>query len=96
MASSKAKVGVNMETNVVKENKSSAGSSAGETSPSANLRMYSLDELDTIATVGEAATGAASRKKDINQCHKRRSLQQIAQLDDYNRTRFCQCLPVNE
>lgn len=60
MASSKAKVGVNMETNVAKENKSSAGSSAGETSP--NIRIYSLDDLDTIATVGEALTGAGSDK----------------------------------
>lgn len=62
MASSKAKVGVNMETNVAKENKSSAGSSAGETSPSPNIRIYSLDDLDTIATVGEALTGAGSDK----------------------------------
>lgn len=62
MASSKAKVGVNMETNAVKENKSSAGSSAEETSPSPNVRIYSLDDLDTIATVGEALTGASSDK----------------------------------
>lgn len=61
MASSKAKVGVNMETNA-KENKSSAGSSAGETSPSPNVRIYSLDDLDTIATVGEALTGASPDK----------------------------------
>lgn len=52
MASSKAKVGVHMETNAAKENKSSGNSSAGETS--LTVRMYSLDELDTIATVGEA------------------------------------------
>lgn len=62
MASSKAKVEVNMETNAVKENKSSAGSSTGETSTSPNVRIYSLDDLDTIATVGEALTGASSDK----------------------------------
>lgn len=62
MASSKAKVGVNMETNAVKENKSNAGSSAGEASPSPNVRIYSLDDLDTIATVGEPLTGASSDK----------------------------------
>lgn len=66
MASSKTKVGVNMETNTVKENKSSAGSSAGETSPSPspspNVRIYCLDDLDTIATVGESITGYSSGK----------------------------------
>lgn len=56
MASSKTKVGFNMETNTVKENKSSAGSSAGETSPAPNVRVYCLDDLDTIATVGESLT----------------------------------------
>lgn len=60
MASSKAKVGVNMETNAVKESKSSPGGSAGETSPSPSPseRVRSLDDLDTIATVGEAPAGA--------------------------------------
>lgn len=56
MASSKTKVGFNMETNPVKENKSSAGSSAGESSPLPNVRIYCLDDLDTIATVGESLT----------------------------------------
>ncbi|KAI3365835.1 hypothetical protein L3Q82_000718 [Scortum barcoo] len=49
MASSKAKVGVNSETNSLKESKSNATGSAGEASP--NNRIYSLDELETIATV---------------------------------------------
>lgn len=57
MASSKTKLGVNMETNTVRENKSIAGSSAGETSPSPNVRIYCLDDLDTIATVGESLPG---------------------------------------
>lgn len=51
MASSKAKVGANSETNSLKESKSNASSSAGEAS--AHNRIYSLEELDTIATVGE-------------------------------------------
>lgn len=51
MASSKAKVGVNSETNSMSENKSNASSSAGETS--ANNWIYCLDDLETIATVGE-------------------------------------------
>lgn len=52
MASSKAKVGVNSESNSLKESKSNAGSSsAGEASP--NSRVYCLEDLETIATVGE-------------------------------------------
>lgn len=51
MASSKAKVAVNSETNSLKESKSNASSSAGEASP--NNRIYCLDDLETMATVGE-------------------------------------------
>lgn len=51
MASSKAKVGVSSETNSLKDNKSNASSSAAEASP--NIRIYCLDDLETIATVGE-------------------------------------------
>lgn len=51
MASSKAKVGVNSEPNSLKESKSNGTSSAGEATP--NNRMYCLDELEMVATVGE-------------------------------------------
>lgn len=51
MASSKAKAGVNIESNSLKETKSNASGSAGEAS--SNMRIYSLDDLETIATVGE-------------------------------------------
>lgn len=51
MASSKAKVGVNSETSSLKEMKCNASGSTGEASPS--IRMYCLDDLETIATVGE-------------------------------------------
>lgn len=51
MASSKAKVGVNSEPSSQKENKGNGTSSAGEAAP--NNRMYCLDELETVATVGE-------------------------------------------
>lgn len=54
MASSKARVGGNLETSVGKESKSIAGGSAGETSPSPNARLICLHDLDTIATVGES------------------------------------------
>lgn len=50
MASSKAKVGVG-ETNSAKESKSNGSGPSGEAAP--NHRMYSLDELETVATVGE-------------------------------------------
>lgn len=52
MASSKAKVVVNGESNPLKDTKSNAGSSAGEASQ--NIRIYSLDDLESIATVGES------------------------------------------
>lgn len=55
MASSKAKAGVNSEANSLKESKSNGTSSAGEAAP--NKRMYCLDELETVATVGELHTG---------------------------------------
>lgn len=51
MASSKAKAGVNIESNSLKETKSNASGSAGEAS--SNIRIYCLDDLETIATVGE-------------------------------------------
>ncbi|KAK1876422.1 cAMP-dependent protein kinase catalytic subunit PRKX [Dissostichus eleginoides] len=60
MASSKAKVGVNSETNLLKESKSS--SSAGEASP--NNRTYSLDDLETLATVGTGTFGRVFLVKD--------------------------------
>lgn len=50
MASSKAKVGVSGDSSIVKDNKSS--SPAGEASP--HNRMYCLDDLETVATVGES------------------------------------------
>ncbi|TWW64238.1 cAMP-dependent protein kinase catalytic subunit PRKX [Takifugu flavidus] len=53
-----------METNPVKENKSSAGSSAGESSPPPNVRIYCLDDLDTIATVGTGTFGRVFLVKD--------------------------------
>lgn len=52
MASSKAKVGVNSET---KESKSNGSNSVGEASPS--QRIYCLDDLETIATVGTGTFG---------------------------------------
>lgn len=54
MASSKAKVGVNSETNALKDSKSNASSSAEDASP--NNRTYCLDDLETVATVGELTT----------------------------------------
>lgn len=54
MASSKAKVGVNSETSSLKESKSNASSSAEDASP--NNRIYCLDDLETVATVGELTT----------------------------------------
>lgn len=54
MASSKAKVGVNGGSNSAKETKGIPSSPAGEASP--NIRIYSLDDLETIATVGECPT----------------------------------------
>lgn len=54
MASSKAKVGVTSETNSLKESKSNASSSAEDASP--NNRTYCLDDLETVATVGELTT----------------------------------------
>ena len=51
MASSKVKSGVNSETNSLKESQSSASSLAGEAAP--NNRIYCLDDLETMATVGE-------------------------------------------
>ncbi|XP_071403289.1 cAMP-dependent protein kinase catalytic subunit PRKX [Centroberyx affinis] len=65
MASSKAKVGVNNETNSLKESKSNASNSvmsAGEASP--NNRIYSLDDLETIATVGTGTFGRVFLVKD--------------------------------
>lgn len=51
MASSRAKVGVNCEPNSLKESKSNGSSQAGEAAP--NKRIYCLDDLETVATVGE-------------------------------------------
>ncbi|XP_029302986.1 putative serine/threonine-protein kinase PRKY isoform X2 [Cottoperca gobio] len=62
MASSKAKVGVNSETNSQKESKSNGSSSTGEASP--NNRTYCLDDLETIATVGTGTFGRVFLVKD--------------------------------
>lgn len=52
MASPKAKVvSVNSETNSLKDCKSNGSGPGGETAQ--NHRMYSLDDLETVATVGE-------------------------------------------
>ena len=50
MASPKAKAVLNNEAGSLKDGKSSGSSPAGEAS---NNRIYCLDDLDTIATVGE-------------------------------------------
>ncbi|XP_075873584.1 cAMP-dependent protein kinase catalytic subunit PRKX isoform X1 [Nelusetta ayraudi] len=63
MASSKAKAAVaNGETNPAKDAKSKAGGSAGEASP--NIRVYSLDDLESIATVGTGTFGRVFLVKD--------------------------------
>lgn len=62
MASSKAKAVVNGETNPLKDTKSNAGSSAGEASQ--NIRIYSLDDLESIATVGTGTFGRVFLVKD--------------------------------
>uniref|UniRef100_A0A667XQZ0 Protein kinase cAMP-dependent X-linked catalytic subunit n=1 Tax=Myripristis murdjan TaxID=586833 RepID=A0A667XQZ0_9TELE len=65
MASSKAKVGVTLENNSIKESKSNASNSvmpAGEASP--NNRIYCLDDLETIATVGTGTFGRVFLVKD--------------------------------
>ncbi|KAG7236066.1 hypothetical protein INR49_001345 [Caranx melampygus] len=61
MASSKAKVGVS-ETNSLKESKSSGSGSSGEAAP--NHRIYSLDDLETVATVGTGTFGRVFLVKD--------------------------------
>lgn len=56
MASSKAKAGVLGESGPLKEAKGAGGAPpAGEAA--ANSRSYSLEELDTVATVGEYRAG---------------------------------------
>lgn len=59
MASLKAKVGLNNESNSKESARTSASSPiliAGAASLSLNNRTYTLDDLDTIATVGKLAT----------------------------------------
>uniref|UniRef100_A0A8C2XQI1 Protein kinase cAMP-dependent X-linked catalytic subunit n=1 Tax=Cyclopterus lumpus TaxID=8103 RepID=A0A8C2XQI1_CYCLU len=62
MASSKAKVGVLSEPNSLKEIKSTASCSAGEAA--ANNRIYCLDDLETMATVGTGTFGRVFLVKD--------------------------------
>ncbi|XP_004564174.1 cAMP-dependent protein kinase catalytic subunit PRKX [Maylandia zebra] len=62
MASSKAKVGVNSETNALKDSKSNASSSAEDASP--HNRTYCLDDLETVATVGTGTFGRVFLVKD--------------------------------
>lgn len=68
MASSKAKLGVNSETNSLKESNSSGGGPAGEASP--NHRIYCLDDLETVATVGELHVTHEKMKEKIQDRHR--------------------------
>ncbi|XP_024918079.1 cAMP-dependent protein kinase catalytic subunit PRKX isoform X1 [Cynoglossus semilaevis] len=63
MASPKAKVvSVNSETNSLKDCKSNGSGPGGETAQ--NHRMYSLDDLETVATVGTGTFGRVFLVKD--------------------------------
>ncbi|KAL1021835.1 hypothetical protein UPYG_G00018650 [Umbra pygmaea] len=67
MASTKAKVGIINDSNTVRESAKTGASSpllAGAASLSLNNRTYSLDDLDTIATVGTGTFGRVFLVRD--------------------------------
>uniref|UniRef100_A0A8C7KVI9 Protein kinase cAMP-dependent X-linked catalytic subunit n=1 Tax=Oncorhynchus kisutch TaxID=8019 RepID=A0A8C7KVI9_ONCKI len=68
MASTKAKVGITNESNSIRESAKTCASSpmllAGAASLTLNNRTYSLDDLDTIATVGTGTFGRVFLVKD--------------------------------